>query len=66
MKNESKKTSVGFRMNSELVEKVDGYAEKMGITRSAAISCIIALYFESKESIEVLGKISDLVRTDGN
>ena len=40
------KIPVGFRMNENLVRKIDEYAEAMGINRSAAISCILSMYLE--------------------
>lgn len=59
------KIPVGFRMNENLVRKVDEYAEAMGINRSSAICCILSMYFESKENIEVLQNIAALVKQEG-
>ena len=62
--NSKRKTAIGLRLNSDLLEKVDRYALNMGVNRTAAISVILSMYFESKESIEVLNNITNLVRKE--
>lgn len=64
--NSKRKTAIGLRLNSDLLEKVDRYALNMGVNRTAAISVILSMYFESKESIEVLNNITNLVRKEEN
>lgn len=64
MKN--KKLTVSIRLNENIIEKVDGVADEMGLTRTGAISCILAMYFNSQESMKVLNNISNLVRKEEN
>lgn len=58
------KISVGFRMSENLVKKIDEYAENMGINRTAAISCILSMYFEGKDNIESLNNIATLINNN--
>lgn len=62
--NSKRKTAIGLRLNSDLLEKVDRYALDMGVNRTAAISVILSMYFESKESIKVLNNISNIIRKE--
>lgn len=59
-----RKTAIGLRLNTDLLEKVDRYALDMGVNRTAAISVILSMYFESKENIKVLNNISNIIRKE--
>ena len=51
-------------MSENLVKKIDEYAENMGINRTAAISCILSMYFEGKDNIESLNNIAALINNN--
>ena len=63
---ENDKIAVSMRLKKSIIEKVDGVADEMGLTRTAAISCILSMYFNSQESIKVLDNISNLIRKEEN
>lgn len=58
------KQAIGLRLNNDLLEKVDRYALDMGVNRTAAISVILSMYFESKENIQALNNITNLIRKE--
>lgn len=62
----NKKITISMRLNENIIEKVDGFADEMGLTRTGAISSILAMYFNSQESIKVLNNISNLIRKEEN
>lgn len=63
---ENDKIAVSMRLKKSIIEKVDGVADEMGLTRTGAISCILSMYFNSQESIKVLDNISNLIRKEEN
>ena len=58
------KTAIGLRLNKDILEKVDAYAITLGVNRTAAISCILGMYFENKENMQTLNNITNLIRKE--
>lgn len=55
---------VNMNLSEELLEKVDSYAELMGINRSAAISVLISTQLQQQDALVVLKSVSDIVEKE--
>lgn len=51
---------VNIYMNANVLEKLDAHAEKLGLSRSSAISVIVYEYFRTEEATSVMGKLNDM------
>ena len=51
---------VGLTVNKELLARVDEYAEKMGISRSAAFSVLASQALDGQRGIDALNKIAEM------
>lgn len=62
---EKKKTSrVNFNMRDELIERIDEYANSMGITRTGAISILCTTSLDNLKAIEGIGSMMKLINLD--
>lgn len=57
---------VNMNLSEDLIEKIDLYAEKMGINRSAAISVLISTQLQQYETIGLLKTFADVVETENH
>lgn len=60
MANENKRVNV--YMNAKVLDKLDEYAEKLGLSRSSAISVIVYEYFRTEEAASALAEMNELKR----
>ena len=51
-------------MPVELVARVDEYADKLSINRSAAINILVSLALDSKQAVLTLGDIVKVIREE--
>lgn len=51
---------VNIYMNANILEKLDAHAEKLGLSRSSAISVIVYEYFRTEEATSAMGKLNDM------
>jgi metal-responsive CopG/Arc/MetJ family transcriptional regulator len=51
-------------MPLELVGRVDRYAKKLSINRSAAINVLVSLALDSQEAVGTLGDVVKLVKNE--
>ncbi len=60
MKQETVK--VNMNIAKSVLTKIDDYAEKMGLNRSATITMIASSYFNQLESVDQMGKAIELFK----
>lgn len=53
-------TRVSIYMNPSILEKIDAHADKLGLSRSSAISVIVYEYFRTEEASEAMANINKL------
>lgn len=58
MANENKRVNV--YMNAKVLDKLDAYADELGLSRSSAISVIVYEYFRTEEATRAMAKMNDL------
>ena len=58
MANENKRVNV--YMNAKELDKLDAYADELGLSRSSAISVIVYEYFRTEEATRAMAKMNDL------
>lgn len=51
-------------MPVELVSRVDEYADKLSINRSAAINVLVSLALDSQEAVGTLGDVMKVIREE--
>ena len=54
-------TRINLNLDNDLLKRIDNYAKKRGINRTAAISVLCGEYLEQKETVEIMGKAVDLI-----
>lgn len=52
---------VNLNLDDMLLKRIDKYAEKLGISRTAAVSVLCGEMIEQKEAMVTLGKMVDIV-----
>lgn len=52
---------VNLNLDEMLLERIDKYAKKLGISRTAAVSVLCGECLEQKEAMVTLGKMVDIV-----
>lgn len=60
MKRIMKNKPISLRLNEELLEKIDAYASKMSVTRSAAITFIVGSHLQGLEAMEAMQGIKEI------
>ena len=50
-------------MKKELMEKVQEFADTLGITRSSAVSVLVSQAFEYKYMVDMANKLPDMLQT---
>lgn len=51
-------TRISIYMNPSVLEKIDAYADKLGLSRSSAISVIAYEYFRTEEASEAMANMN--------
>ncbi len=52
-------TRINLNLDNDLLNRIDTYAKKRGINRTAAISVLCGEYLEQKEAMVTMGKMVD-------
>lgn len=52
---------VNMNLSEDLIEKIDSYAEIMGITRSAAISVLVSTQLQQQEALGTMKSLVEFV-----
>lgn len=53
-------TRVSMNFDDDLLKKVDDYAKKLGVNRSACVSMLCSEYMEQKEALVTLQAIAKM------
>lgn len=64
-KEQSERVRVNIYLDRQLVQYVDDFSVKNGISRSGAISVIIAHYKQSMDGMQVIGQLLQEVKKQG-
>ena len=56
---------INFNLDSALADKVDSYAAKMHVNRSAALAVIISQFFDAQATMSNLSYLVDLAKSSG-
>lgn len=51
---------INLNLDSDLLAKIDSFAEELHINRTACISVILSQYFTSKETLNTMNKMIDI------
>lgn len=53
-------TRLHMNLDTELLARLDSYAEQLHINRSAAMAVILSTYFQQQDTMAMLGKLTDI------
>lgn len=55
------KTRIAITVEKSLLEKIDNYAKKSGVNRSAAISILVMQQLDQLDTVKTLNRIMDKI-----
>lgn len=53
-------TRLNMNIDSDLIARLDSYAEQLHINRSAAMSVVLSTFFQQQDTMKMLGKLTDI------
>lgn len=53
-------TRLNMNVDSELIARLDSYAEQLHINRTAALSVVLSTFFQQQDAMKVLGRLTDI------
>lgn len=57
---------INLNLDEDLLFQLDGYANQMHVTRSAAISVLLSQFFQGQKTIQTMGSLLSLYNDEKN